>query len=112
MLLIVPAALLVPLATLFAHNKAAVMAQLFFAMAVNSVADTSAYSGSNVLVRLPIRMLFCLLTLGMQCGIWAGIVLPLFQIGMLFHWLILACSLHNGWISAVRIMIPVAVLSQ
>ncbi|BDA43547.1 Uncharacterized membrane protein YCR023C at N-terminal half [Coccomyxa sp. Obi] len=50
MLLIVPAALLVPLATLFAHNKTAVMAQLFFAMAVNSVADTSAYSGSNVLI--------------------------------------------------------------
>ena len=58
MLLIVPAALLVPLATLFAHNKAGVMAHLFFAMAVNSVADTSAYSGSNVLVGFLIRMLF------------------------------------------------------
>jgi hypothetical protein len=52
MLLFIPAALLVPLATLFAHNRAAVMAQLFLAMAVNSVADTSAYSGSNVLVRI------------------------------------------------------------
>jgi hypothetical protein len=51
MVLVIPTALLVPLATLFAHNKVAVMVQLFLAMAVNSVADTSAYSGSNVIVR-------------------------------------------------------------
>ncbi len=50
-MLIIPTALFVPLATLFAHNKVAVMAQLFLAMAVNSIADTSAYSGSNVIVR-------------------------------------------------------------
>lgn len=51
MVLVIPTALLVPLATLFAHNRVAVMVQLFLAMAVNSVADTSAYSGSNVIVR-------------------------------------------------------------
>ncbi|EIE19491.1 MFS general substrate transporter [Coccomyxa subellipsoidea C-169] len=50
MVLIIPTALFVPLATLFAHNKVAVMAQLFLAMAVNSIADTSAYSGSNVII--------------------------------------------------------------
>lgn len=47
----IPAALLVPLASLLPHTPAAVLPELFFAMAVNSVADLAAYSGCNVLVR-------------------------------------------------------------
>lgn len=66
MLLFIPAALLVPLATLFAHNRPAVMAQLFLAMAVNSIADTSAYSGSNVLVRPPAFRLQALQRMGLD----------------------------------------------
>ena len=46
------AALLVPLASLLPNLHAAVLPELFFAMAVNSAADLAAYSGSNVLVRL------------------------------------------------------------
>ena len=46
------AALLVPLASLLPNSHAAVLPELFFAMAVNSAADLAAYSGSNVLVRL------------------------------------------------------------
>ena len=44
------AAILVPIASLLPNSHAAVLPELFLAMAVNSAADMAAYSGSNVLV--------------------------------------------------------------
>ena len=50
MIVFVPVALLVPVASLLPSTHAAVLPVLFLGMAVNSVADLAAYSGSNVLV--------------------------------------------------------------
>ena len=52
MITFILAALLVPLASLLPRTHAAVLPELFLAMAVNSAADMAAYSGSNVLVSL------------------------------------------------------------
>ncbi len=54
------AALLVPIASLLPHSHAAVLPELFLAMAVNSAADMTAYSGSNVLVKPPPEVCVCL----------------------------------------------------
>ncbi len=43
-------AIMVPVASLLPNTHAAVLPVLFFGMAINSVADLAAYSGSNVLV--------------------------------------------------------------
>ena len=51
MITFILAALLVPLASLLPQTHAIVLPELFLAMAVNSIADLAAYSGSNVLVR-------------------------------------------------------------
>ncbi|CAL5223223.1 g5700 [Coccomyxa viridis] len=50
MIVFVPVALLVPVASLLPSTHAAVLPVLFLGMAVNSVADLAAYSGSNVLI--------------------------------------------------------------
>ena len=50
MIVFVPVALMVPVASLLPNTHAAVLPVLFFGMAINSVADLAAYSGSNVLV--------------------------------------------------------------
>lgn len=51
MITFILAAILVPIASLLPNSHAAVLPELFLAMAVNSAADMAAYSGSNVLVR-------------------------------------------------------------
>lgn len=43
-------AIMVPVASLLPNTHAAVLPVLFVGMAINSVADLAAYSGSNVLV--------------------------------------------------------------
>ena len=52
MIVFILAALMVPLASLLPQTLAAVLPELFLAMAINSAADMAAYSGSNVLVSL------------------------------------------------------------